>query len=341
MFEDTICTCANFRFLGVKPFNESIDFELTTSLEPGTTRQERREAIANVIKSGLAPFAINFAEADLGDEATNTAVPQKEKDPWNFWVFSISSEMDFEQESLRREIGLSNEFDVRRVTEEWRIRGQVEHEYQQTQVDTDDGDFISTLNNYWAWGQVANSLGPHYSIGAGGMLWKNSVRNIQLGRRVFGAFEYSVFPYEEVYKREFTFAYRLGVNSFKYDEVTLFDKLAETLPYQSVQARFNLVKPWGNVNLSAEGFAYMHDFSKNRLEFFSRVSTRLVQGLFLNTRVNFNLIHDQIFLARGDASLEEVLLNRQQLATDFEYGFRIGVSYVFGSIYNNIVNTRL
>jgi len=54
-----------------------------------------------------------------------------------------------------------------------------------------------------------------------------------------------------------------------------------------------------------------------------------------------DLIHDQLHIPKGDASLEEVLLRRRDLLTTYEYEVNVGFSYTFGSIYNNVVNTRL
>jgi hypothetical protein len=51
-------------------------------------------------------------------------------------------------------------------------------------------------------------------------------------------------------------------------------------------------------------------------------------------------VRDQIFLARRGVTDSEILLRRRELATDFEYNFRIGFTYSFGSIYNNVVNSR-
>jgi len=45
-------------------------------------------------------------------------------------------------------------------------------------------------------------------------------------------------------------------------------------------------------------------------------------------------------LPRGGASLEEVLLQRRELQTQYSYWGNVGVSYSFGSIYNNVVNSR-
>jgi hypothetical protein len=51
-------------------------------------------------------------------------------------------------------------------------------------------------------------------------------------------------------------------------------------------------------------------------------------------------IRDQIYLRAGEATDEEILLRRRQLATGYRYRFSAGLSYTFGSIFNNVVNTR-
>jgi hypothetical protein len=52
------------------------------------------------------------------------------------------------------------------------------------------------------------------------------------------------------------------------------------------------------------------------------------------------MIHDQLSLPKEDIATEEILLQRKQLATQYQYWASIGFSYTFGSIYNNIVNPR-
>ena len=51
-------------------------------------------------------------------------------------------------------------------------------------------------------------------------------------------------------------------------------------------------------------------------------------------------IRDQLFLSAEGASDEEILLERRRLASDFDWNFGFGLSYQFGSIYNNVVNNR-
>ncbi|MEA2104866.1 MAG: hypothetical protein U9P79_09545 [Candidatus Cloacimonadota bacterium] len=51
-------------------------------------------------------------------------------------------------------------------------------------------------------------------------------------------------------------------------------------------------------------------------------------------------VHDQISLPAGDVTPEELLLKQRELETQYTYWGSIGLTYSFGSIYNNIVNPR-
>ena len=67
---------------------------------------------------------------------------------------------------------------------------------------------------------------------------------------------------------------------------------------------------------------------------------RITQGLSIELGGNVAFIHNQLNLPRGDADLEEVLLRRRQLETNYQAGLSFGFRYRFGSIYNNVVNPR-
>jgi hypothetical protein len=66
----------------------------------------------------------------------------------------------------------------------------------------------------------------------------------------------------------------------------------------------------------------------------------MTKNLSVFCEVESQLVHDQLYLAKGDASLEDVLLERRKLATTYEISCQIGFRFTFGSIYNNIVNER-
>jgi hypothetical protein len=56
--------------------------------------------------------------------------------------------------------------------------------------------------------------------------------------------------------------------------------------------------------------------------------------------MSFDAIHDQINLRLNGASTDEVLLAQKEQKTNYTLYSYIGLSYRFGSIYNNVVNPR-
>ena len=67
---------------------------------------------------------------------------------------------------------------------------------------------------------------------------------------------------------------------------------------------------------------------------------RLFKGFSTYALIVFNLIHDQLYLEKGDLTVEEVLLHRKELETSYNYYISFGIRYSFGSMFTNIVNPR-
>lgn len=134
--------------------------------------------------------------------------------------------------------------------------------------------------------------------------------------------------------------YALGVAYSDYADSTLFDKTEEALLRQTANAGLAFTQPWGEVNLSLNGASYLHDLAKYNVGLSLYVDVRLLKGLSVNGNLDVSLVRDQLNLAKGTASDEDVLLRRRELATDWRYFFFFGVSYRFGSIFNNVVNPR-
>ncbi|MDZ7341730.1 MAG: hypothetical protein ONB27_10280 [candidate division KSB1 bacterium] len=64
-----------------------------------------------------------------------------------------------------------------------------------------------------------------------------------------------------------------------------------------------------------------------------------MDGYFCGSEITFGGARASALPLAG-ATLEEVLLRQRQLETSYNYWTSIGLSYTFGSIYNNIVNPR-
>ena len=88
------------------------------------------------------------------------------------------------------------------------------------------------------------------------------------------------------------------------------------------------------------GLNYFHDFSKHMIssDLFARI--RVFKGLSVTLNLEAARINDQLSLRKGELSEAERLLRLKEQATGYQFETGIGLSYTFGSIYNNIVNPR-
>ena len=134
--------------------------------------------------------------------------------------------------------------------------------------------------------------------------------------------------------------YGVGSSYRIYNDTTIYDKTEELLWQQSLQVAYEVREKWGSINVSLEGSNFFHDFSKNRLQLSGFISVRVLKGLSVRLRGGVARINDQLSLVRGEASEAEILLQLQELATAYNIEGEVGVTYTFGSIYNNIVNPR-
>ena len=134
--------------------------------------------------------------------------------------------------------------------------------------------------------------------------------------------------------------YAIGPEYYNYIDTTIFEKTSELLFRQELSLAYEVVKKWGNIDVSVDGSTYLHDLSKNSLSLSASVDVRVFKGFSVYTSGTVSLIHDQLYLPKQGASLEEILTQQQALATQYSYFFSVGFSYTFGDIYNNVVNPR-
>ncbi|MCK4495465.1 MAG: hypothetical protein KAU91_03895, partial [Candidatus Aminicenantes bacterium] len=226
------------------------------------------------------------------------------------------------------------------VTPELKIRLSIGAMYNENEFTFEDEVIESSSDSQNFKGLIVKSLNDHWSIGAYFSANSSKYSNIKLSLTPAPAIEYNLFPYSQSTKRQLRFLYRLGFNSVRYREETIYEKTYENLWKQSLSVTLELKQKWGTVNTSLEGSHYFHNFNKNRLMLWGGISLRLLKGLNFNINVNYSRIRDQLSLAWSDASLEEVLLRRKQLATTYNYYLSIGLSYTFGSIHSKVVNPR-
>jgi hypothetical protein len=330
-------------FIGMNEMKGS-NFDYEYFAEQSDSEDDIRRGLLQLLKAGIVQYysmAGLLSRVDINlSPGENSFVATTIKDRWNLWIFNLEGGTAFEKEANQNEFSLNTEFEVEKVTEAWKTRFEVEYniysenyfndgeKISNRQHDTEvSGDYIKSLNSRWS---------------AGVFSGYNSQTYLNIKNMVYAdaGIEYNIFPWDISNRKVFTFRYTAGVNWYDYNEITIYDKLHETLYHESLSLNLRMVQPWGNIESSLEGRHYFHDFSKNRLTLDSNFSIRLSKALSVYWELQAEMVHDQLYLPQGDISLEDLLLQRRKLATDYEFSGEMGIRFTFGSIYSNVVNER-
>jgi hypothetical protein len=318
-----------------------VDDTLRTISRPDDTEDEIRGKLAHTLALGLTRYVARTGHADrLTVSFTEDDVPEPPIDPWNSWVFSLSLNSYLSGERSSRYLSLYGRATAERVTDLWKIRSNLYMNYSENNF-----DFGSTSYSRYSRSQsmrllTVRGLDDHWSIGAVFRARSSTYSNIDVSARVAPAVEVNLFPYSESTRRELRLLYEVGASRMNYGEETIYDKTTEWLFDEELSITLEQTQPWGSVEVTLVGSHYFHDLSKYRLVLYGELSLRLVKGLSLNLYGNGSRIHDQLSLPKGTATEEEVLLQRRQLATSYDYFGSFGLTYTFGSIFSSVVNPR-
>jgi hypothetical protein len=305
------------------------------------TSDEVRRGYVSILKMGLLPYAAKTPIRDLlGVSFREKVSPTDVVDKWRFWVFSLSLGADLDQESQQKSKSLDFLLTANKITPDLKIRLGVEADFGDDQFEYEEGT-ISSQEEYGAFRSLfAKSLGEHWSVGFSLYADSSTYRNLRSRVSPAPVIEYDLFPYSQSTRRQLRFQYRLGYENVRYRNETIYNKMKESLWGQSLSATLEIEEPWGSLWASLEGSHYFHNFKYNRVEFDSELSFRIFKGLRLNVDASYERIRDQLALRKGNLTLEEILLRRRELATEYSLSFSVGFSYTFGSIYSNVVNPR-
>ena len=320
---------------------------LKTYTRADATEDDIRKAIAQRMGLALAryvalsPAADRFTLRYTAPDAEHAAVTQAVRDPWNYWAFRLrfntflNGEQSYHSSNFHASVGAT------RTTARLKVQAQGYRSKNQSEFKIDDTtSFTSSSESYGASLLVAPTIGPHWGWAVYSEASRSTYSNQALELQFQTGLEYDIWPYAEVTRRLFTIRGLVGVKHFKYDEVTLYGETAETRPAASLETSLDVTQPWGSVGSSLEASTYLHDLSKHKLQLSGNADVRLVRGLSLSIFGQIASIQDQLFLPAGGATDQEILLRRRQLATDYSYYTSVGLSYNFGSVFNNVVNPR-
>jgi hypothetical protein len=330
-------------FLGRREF-AGLDHTLQYNSHQSNTAAQERDGLTHMLSLGLVPYVARTPVAhQVRLTVAESLAPELPPmaDPWKNWTMEVYAGGNLNMESTQRSWNARYGFYANRVTEEWKIRLRPYFNNNARLIRRTDRDDVRISHRRHGFDSfVIKSLGEHWGAGIFADYTTTTIDNLDHKVTVTPALEYSLYPYSEASRRQITVAYRVGYEFADYITETIFEKTREHLFGHVLSTSVQYRQPWGSVSSGLTGLQYFHDASLYRLTFDGR---RLVEdrpGVSLNLGGSYQRINDQLSLPRGDASLEDILLERRRLATSYRGSGTLGLSYTFGSIFSNVVNPR-
>ncbi len=327
-------------FFGKRKFksdNDTIKF----FTQQDDTDDDRRKQLVKYLKFGVIKY---IAETDVAKSISiNYDAPKtndKVVDNWDYWVFRTRLRGFFNGEESYQYKYMNGSININRITEDWKLRFKAGTNYNEQVFSFGDNEITNISRGNYSHVTLVKSVSEHWSAGFTGRVDNSSYSNYKLRTQFYPAIEYNIHPYSESTRKILRFLYRVGYTYAKYNEETIYNKMEEGNFKQSLEVVLKLKQPWGTVETTLEGSNYFYDFSKNRLSLYLELSLKLFKGFTLDINGGYTMIHDQLNLPKSDISDEDILLQRRQMETQYNYWGSVGISYTFGSIYNNIVNPR-
>lgn len=315
------------------------------NLDPQVTKEEERQFNKKYITLGLLPLISNTEEIDHfninysppSEIAENT---DQVIDPWKNWNFSVNLGGWANGQSNSQQLNTWSSANIIKTEENWKFKATYSQNNSFSSYVIGDNTIKSKRKSHYASSYLIKGLSDHMSIGLFGSANSSSYSNIEKGISIGPSIEYNLFDYKDFNEKQLRFSYKIQPTINNYYEMTTFNKMDEILYSQNIALYAKFVKKWGNLNSTISANQYLHDSKLYSISFYNSVSWNIFKGLSLNLSGNFSIINDQVSLTRGTLSDAEILLSEKQQSTNFSYWCNAGISYTFGSIYNNIINPR-
>jgi len=330
-----------------------VEDHLTFSTSDTDTDDERIQGLTSVMAVGLARFAVlHGQEGPFSVQVSGGGGPGVPdlppglqgdvEDPWDYWVFEVGADVDYDSEESERSGSLGANFSANRTTETWKINVFGRGSLTRDEYDlSEDSTYVDRRDDWNVAGRAFYSLAERWSVGVEAGANSSTRNNTDLGAQVGTGLEYSFFPYRDWTRKRMTLQALLYNRYFDYDYITIYGKETENVWEASLRWSLGFRQPWGNANFNATAESFLHDPTTfYRLSAGGRLSVRIFRGLDWNIDGDISKVRDQIYLSAEELTYEEILLQRRQLPTDYEFSISTGFSFQFGSIFNNVVNNR-
>ncbi|MBC8047254.1 MAG: hypothetical protein H7Y00_10690 [Fimbriimonadaceae bacterium] len=311
------------------------------------TEDEIRTGLIQSMQMGLLSYVAKLPKPTAVKisftAAASSTENRQQDDKWNGWIYSLSGNGNISIDNVYRFYNYGGGISAKKITEKWKINfsGGAYKNESRFVFGEEVGDTVFSENNSaYADAIVVKSLGDHWSVGFQSGYFSSTYSNYDHNIYFSPAVEYDIFPYGESESKLLSFFYKITPEYADYTDTTIYGKTTEFLFSHSLDVSLSLKKKWGSVSTGIGGSNYLNDFGKNKFNFFGSINWRIYEGLSINGFVGYDIIHDQVNIPKGEASDEDILLQQKELSKSYGMFTYFGISYSFGSIYNNVVNPR-
>lgn len=317
---------------------------LNFSTKNDDTHVEVRDMIFEYIKLGLVKFWIRSGNDDVITinlkEEDEDESEIEESDTWNKWTFNIGFRGSFSGQEVKESQFFNYNVSAKRVTEKNKFFFRVSKNNDKKTFRKTNDTIVTHQKSSSV--RISNvfSLNDHWSAGIFGGVYKSTYNNYDFAAYLKPAIEYNFFTYKESSKRQLVLSYRIGAKQNEYIETTIFGEDSELLFEHELNLGGSVLQKWGNISSELSYEHFLHDAKLSALAFRLGTNFRVFKGLSLSVNGIYKITDNQVNLAAGDISLEDLLLAQKQAKSGYNYSLRMGLNYSFGSMYNSIVNPR-
>ncbi len=291
-------------FLGQGDF-ASLSGDLIYASAKTDTEEEVRKGYVAVLKMGLVPFVARTPIRDLlSIEYREKIQPTDVVDPWRFWVFSLSVGGELDHESQTKSQAMWLNASANKITPDMKIRLGLSTYFARDEFRFDE-ELINDSRGLDFAGLFTKSLGEHWSAGvyvsAGSSRTPISGRKSARPRSSSTTFSRTPSPPGAGLR----IMYKVGFDFVRYREETIYDKTKENLTVKRSRPSWRSKSPgarwkpgWRDPITSTT--------SEKPAGVQRRAAIRILRGLDFVVDLHYERVRDQLSLAKGNRSLEEI-----------------------------------
>ena len=322
------------------------DDTLTYFNESTLSDDDKRKNMVKNVTLGLIKYILHTEAAsniiityNKPADADDTLNLQQQKDPWNYWIMSLGANGFFDGDANYVSQRIFGYISADRETEKTKTNVGISYNYRKNKFVISDEETVVTGNPQTnAYINYITKINPHWGYGIFTSYTKSEFSNYDIKLSLIPKVEYDVFKYKDFNSQRLVISYGLGLQFNNYKDTTIFYKTEETLLVQDAAIISSFTKPWGNINVGAFYNSYLYDLSKFSLSFSGAVNWNIFKGFKFAVGGSYDITRNLIQLSKQGATRDEVLLQQKQLNSQYSYFIGVGISYQFGSKFNNYIN---